>query len=211
MESSYIIRFKLFINFVLLVSIINLYIKNVKVKKNNEIFQFIKYNISNYKHNNLRYNFHDEFKKRKIFHINSSYIPYIKINKNLSYEKNANKIYQLTGMLNITKLDYFYYNKKIDNYSNYNHIHLSLAFDKDYIYLSYVSIASILNTSNPSTYIHFHFIILDSKFENMKKIIKLKKINNKVEFIFIMDSRLFMIMALGIKKNLEELERVQDC
>ena len=114
-------------------------------------------------------------------------------------------------MLNITKLDYFYYNKKIDNYSNYNHIHLSLAFDKDYIYLSYVSIASILNTSNPSTYIHFHFIILDSKFENMKKIIKLKKINNKVEFIFIMDSRLFMIMALGIKKNLEELERVQDC
>ena len=62
-------------------------------------------------------------------------------------------------MLNVTKLDYFYYNKKLKNYSNYNHINLSTAFDKDYIYLSSVSFASILNTSNPNTFIHFHLII----------------------------------------------------
>ena len=179
-----IISFKLFINLFLSIFIINLYVKNVKIKKNNKLYQYIKYDISNYKYNNLRYNFHDEFKKRKIFNINYSYIPYSKIKKKHTYEENANKIYKLTGMLNVTKLDYYYYNKKLKKYSNYNHIHLSTAFDKDYIYLSSVSFASILNTSNPNTFIHFHLIILDSKFEDMKKIIKLKKINNNVEFIF---------------------------
>ena len=86
-------------------------------------------------------------------------------------------------MLNITKLDYYYYNKDI-NTKDYNHIHLSMAFDKDYIELSSVSIASILNVSSPDTYIHFHILGLHFTFEDMKKIIQLKRINTNIEFVF---------------------------
>ena len=87
-------------------------------------------------------------------------------------------------MLNITKLNYFYYNNISSKYNDFNHIHIAASFDKNYIYLSSVSLASILNTSNSYTYLHFHLIIIDSKFEDMKKIIQLKKINKNVEFIF---------------------------
>ena len=59
-----------------------------------------------------RYHFQEKYDKRKLFNINYSYYPYLKLFKNLSYEENAKYIYNLTGMLNITKLDY-YYSKKI--------------------------------------------------------------------------------------------------
>lgn len=82
-----IISIKLFINLFLSIFIINLYVKNVKVKKNNKIFQFIKYNISNFKYNNLRYNFHDEFKKRKIFISITAIFLILKLKKNILMKK----------------------------------------------------------------------------------------------------------------------------
>ena len=145
----------------------------------------LSYNISNFNHNHSRYSFHDIYKNRKLFHIDYyNYNVYKNIDKSVSYEENADKIYNLTGILNITKLDYFYYNNITYNYDNYNHIHLSSAFDVNYIYLSSASFASILNTSSSNTYIHFHLIITDSKYEDMKKLIQLRRINNNVEFIF---------------------------
>ena len=86
-------------------------------------------------------------------------------------------------MLNITKLDYFYFNKKI-NTSNFNHINLGMGFDKNYIYLSLVSIAGILNTSSEYTYIHLHLCVNYFTYEEMNKIIQLNKINKNIEFIF---------------------------
>ena len=59
-----------------------------------------------------------------------------------------------------------------------------MGHDSNYILLSLVSIASILNTTNNNNFIHFHFVLLDSKFEDMKPIIALKKIYNNIEFIF---------------------------
>lgn len=59
-----------------------------------------------------------------------------------------------------------------------------MAFDKNYSDLALISIASVLNTSSPYTYIHFHILGLNFGFEEIKKIISLRKINNKVEFIF---------------------------
>ena len=82
-------------------------------------------------------------------------------------------------MLNITKLDYYYNNIDI-NTINFNHIHLAM----DLIELSVISIASILNTSNTDTYIHFHILALNFTFDYMKKIIQLKRINKNVEFVF---------------------------
>ena len=88
-------------------------------------------------------------------------------------------------MLNITKLDYYYFkNKTTINIFNLNQIHLSMAFDKNYCDLSLISIASILNTSSSDTYIHFHILGLNFGFKEIKKIMELKKINNKVDFIF---------------------------
>lgn len=139
---------------------------------------------SYYNDSNIRFHFEDLFFNRKIFMINYSYLPYENIDKYKSYEDNANYIYEKTGMLNITKLDNIYYNKNSINYSNYNHIHLSMGHDKNYILLSLVSIASILNTTNSDTFIHFHFVLLDCKFDDMKPIISLKGINQNVEFIF---------------------------
>ena len=58
------------------------------------------------------------------------------------------KIYNSTGMLNITKLEFFYFKKESNiNILSLNHIHISMAFDKEYSDLSLVSIVSILNTS----------------------------------------------------------------
>lgn len=86
-------------------------------------------------------------------------------------------------MLNITKFDYCYYNIGI-NALKLNLIHISMAFDKKYIELYLISITSLLNTSNPNTFIHFHILCLNFKFTDMKKIIGLKKINKNVDFIF---------------------------
>ena len=87
-------------------------------------------------------------------------------------------------MLNLTKLNIAYYGQNNTNILNFNHIHLSMGHDANYILYSLVSIASILNTTNNDTFIHFHFVLLDCKFEDMKPIIALKKIYKNVEFIF---------------------------
>ena len=143
-----------------------------------------KYYISPTNFDNIRYNFKDHiFNNRKIFKINYSYIPYTKIDKTKSYEENAQNIYDLTGMLNITKLDYYYNNIDI-NTLNLNHIHVMMGFDSNYVEISSIGIASILNTSSPDTYIHFHFLVLNFVFSDMKKIIGLKKINKNADFVF---------------------------
>ena len=94
-------------------------------------------------------------------------------------------IYNSTGMLNITKFEFFYKKEKIiNNQLENNQIHVTMAMDKNYSDLSLVSIASVLNTSNNNTYVHFHILGLNFGFEEIKKIIDLRKINNKVSFIF---------------------------
>jgi len=45
--------------------------------------------------------------------------------------------------------------------------------------------ASLLNTSNPDTYIHFHLLLINNiEYKDLKPIIDLKKINKNVEFVF---------------------------
>ena len=152
-------------------------------KNENEIIKK-NYFKTPYNNSNIRYHFAEDFKKRKMFKINYSYLPYNNIDKTKSYEENADNIYKSTGMLNITKLDKAFYNKIIKDNSEQNHIHLSMGHDSNYILLSLISIASILNTTNSETFIHFHFVLLGCKFEDMKPIIALNKINPNVEFIF---------------------------
>ena len=155
------------------VSLSSLY-KDHKVKE---------YYKTKYDLNNIRYHYEDLYNNRKIFKINYSYLPYVNIDKNKSYEENAINIFFLTGMLNITKLDYFYNRNDLDS-SNMNHIHLSMSLNNNNILFSSISIASILKTSSLDTYIHFHMIIHNCTYNNIKFIIDLKKINNNVEFVF---------------------------
>ena len=143
-----------------------------------------KYLKSDYNTSNIRYHFEDLFLKRKLFKIDYSFMPYENLDKSKPYEINANYIYETTGMLNITKLDIVYYGKNNINTQNFNHIHLSMGHDSNYILYSLVSIASILNTTNNNTFIHFHFALINCKFEDMKPIISLKKIYKNIEFIF---------------------------
>lgn len=161
-----------------------LYLENSKkilFQKNKEYY-FHSFNktISNFEKN--RYHFKDIY-NRKRYKINYSYIPYQKINKYISYDENAKNLFILNGILNITLLDFYYYGFYLDN-SKLKHIHLSMSFDNNYALLSYVSIASILNTSNIDTYIHFHFILNNCSYEIIKSIIDLKKINNKIDLVF---------------------------
>ena len=100
-----------------------------------------------------------------------------------SYDKAADYIFEYTGILNITLLNYYYNNINIDT-SNYNHIHLAMSFDANYIILSKISIASILNTSSPDTFIHFHIGLNGCKYSDIKILLDLKKINKNIEFIF---------------------------
>ena len=142
------------------------------------------YAKSQYNLDHPRYHFQDNYNKRKIFKINYSFYPYLQVKQNLSYDENAIYIYKLTGMLNITKLDYYLKVEESIDFFKLNHIHISMAFDKNYSDLSLISIASILNTSSENTYIHFHILALNFGIEEIKKIIYLRKINNRVEFIF---------------------------
>ena len=152
---------------------------------NNKEFVVKKYNTSKYKLDNPRYHFQEEYIKRKTFKINYSYYPYLQISPKLSYKNNAIRIYNSTGMLNITKFEYYYFKNESDiDFLNFNHIHLSMGFDQDYCNLALISIASILNSSSSDTYIHFHILGLNFGFNEIKQIIELRKINNKVEFIF---------------------------
>ena len=190
---SLIILFIIFIPF--LINFKNNFYNNDKNNKNDYFMDKVslssQYKVHNTKEyyktkydlNNIRYHFEDLYFKRKIFKINYSYLPYVNIDKSKSYIENAINIFFLTGMLNITKLDYFYNGNELDS-SNMNHIHLSMSLNKNNILFSSISIASILNTSSLDTYIHFHMIINNCTFNNIKTIIDLKKINNNVEFVF---------------------------
>lgn len=141
------------------------------------------YYTSNYNKNHIRYKFQNIFNERQIFKINYSFLPYININKKISYEQNAWNIYISNGILNFTKLDYYYNNIDI-NTADLNHIHISMAFDKNYLELSTISMASILNTLSNITYIHFHILCLNFDYKDMYKIIQLRKINKNVDFTF---------------------------
>ena len=145
-----------------------------------------KFNKSLFNLSHPRYHFQDNYNKRKLFKINYSYYPYTKISQDLSFENNAMIIFNTTGMLNISKLEYYYYNKNLNklNISNFNQIHISMSLDKNYTDLALISIASILNTSSPDTFIHFHILVLDFGYEEIKKIIDLRRINCKIDFIF---------------------------
>ena len=152
---------------------------------NIEEYKVKKYNISNYNLEHPRYHFQDKYNKRKVFKINYSYYPYLQVSNILSYKNNAITIYDSTGMLNITKLDYYYYrNETKINILNLNHIHISMGFDRNYSDLALISIASVLNVSCDDTYIHFHILGLNFGFDEIEKIINLRKINKKVEFVF---------------------------
>ena len=141
------------------------------------------YSKISYDTSNIRYHLNEIYSNRTLFKIDYSYLPYTKINKLKSYEENAQNIYELTGMLNITLLDFYYNNIDIDK-TNFNHIHLSMGFDANYILVSSISIASLLNTSSPDTFIHLHIILNNCTYEDVKPIVDLKKINNNIEFIF---------------------------
>ena len=194
-----IVKFKKFhyLSVLTILLFLNLYFdkeKKIKIQEIvNEPFlpldtkEYIVKNYSRSKFNldHPRYHFQEEYNTRKLFKINYSHYPYIKIKNNLSYAENAIFIYNSTGMLNITKLDNYYFKseKKI-NILELNHIHISMALDKNYSDLSLITIASVLNTSSFDTYIHFHILGLNLGYEEIKKIIDLSKINKKVEFIF---------------------------
>lgn len=74
-----------------------------------------------------------------------------------------------------------------------------MALDKEYSDLSLISIASVLNTSNSDTYIHFHILGLNFGFQDIKKIIDLSKINKKVEFIFYNAKQIEFDFKKGLK------------
>ena len=130
-----------------------------------------------------RNNFKNILNERKIFEMNYSYEPYMNLDKSISYDQNADIIYDKTGILNITKLDY-YYSGILKDTSKLNHIHISMGFDVNFIELSSIAIASVLNTSNPNTYIHLHIMAIDFSFKHMKKIIQLKRLHDNIDFIF---------------------------
>ena len=136
-----------------------------------------------YDNSHLRYHFEDMYENRTIFIINYSYLPYKSIKKHLSYEENGKYIFESTGMLNITLLD-LYYGNNIEDWSKFNHIHVSIGTDENFALLSLITIASLLNNSSPDTFIHVHSILLNCAFEDIKKMYKLKSINKNVEFIF---------------------------
>lgn len=141
------------------------------------------YNITYYDKTNIRYHFKDLFNKRKLFLIDYNDSSYQKIRRSISFDENADNIFQSTGMLNLSKLEFYYYtNSKITD--NLNNIHLGMSFDKNYILLSSISIASILNTSSENTYIHFHIILNNCTYKDFKPLSDLKKINENVNFIF---------------------------
>ena len=136
-----------------------------------------------YDSSNIRFHFQDLYNKRKLYKINYSYFPYKNAKKYCSYDKAADYIFETTGMLNITLLDYYYNDIDIDT-SDFNHIHLAMSFDDNYIDLSKISITSVLNTSSSDTFIHFHIGLNGCKYSNIKTFLELKKINKNMEFIF---------------------------
>ena len=62
---------------------------------------------------------------------NDIYLPYLNINNKILYDESAELLYQITEILNITKLDFFYYKNILSNYNNFNHIYLASSFIKN--------------------------------------------------------------------------------
>ena len=113
--------------------------------------------ISNITPTELRYNFRKIFENRKIYKYDNNYLLYKKLEKSLSYKESGEKIFESTGMLNFTMLDYYYNNIKLDT-SELNHIHIGIGLDNNYIPLTLITLISLLETSNKNTYIHLHVI-----------------------------------------------------
>ena len=157
-------------------------------------------NKSLFNGNHIRYHFQEKFNNMKQFKINYSFEPYINLSTNLTFDENVNYIYNKTGMLNITKLENYILKKQSNiNISQLNHIHISMSFNKNYTDLALISIASILNTSNFNTYIHFHILGLNFSICEIRKIINLRKINNQVEFIFYNAKQAEYDFEIGLK------------
>ena len=76
-----------------------------------------------------------------------------------------------------------------------------MSFNKKYTDLALLSIASILNTSNNDTYIHFHILGLNFSIVEIKKIIDLRRINNQVEFIFYNAKQAEYDFTIGLKDH----------
>ena len=85
-----------------------------------------------YDSKNIRFHFEDLFKKRRLYKINYSYLPYEKVKLFDSYDNAADFLFESTGILNITLLNYYYNFTDIDK-SDFNHIHLAMSFDAKYI------------------------------------------------------------------------------
>ena len=130
------------------------------------------YSKTKYNKTNIRYHFDEIYSNRTLFKINYSYLPYTNVIKSISYDKNANILFSLTGMLNLTLLDFYYHNIDIDK-TKFNHIHISMGFDENYVLLSSIAIASLLNNSDSETFIHLHLILTNCSYENIKPIINL--------------------------------------
>ena len=168
------ISFNIFIFFKYKKSETNKLNKNLTNFKNKEINYFNKINLqinkpflpietedipiksfyqTKYNKTNIRYHFDEIYSNRTLFEINYSYLPYTNIKKSISYDENANIIYNSTGMLNLTLLDFYYNNIDIDK-TQFNHIHISMGFDANYVLLSSISIASLLNNSKFYVIVH---------------------------------------------------------
>lgn len=156
--------------------------------------------ISNITPTELRYNFRKIFENRKIYKYDNSYLLYKKLDKSLSYKESGEKIFESTGMLNFTMLDYYYNNIKLDT-SKLNHIHIGIGLDNNYIPLTLITLISLLETSNKNTYIHLHVIGYNFSFEDMEKFTNLKKINKNIECIFYSTKQVELDFALKLKNS----------
>ena len=130
------------------------------------------------------------FSHSSLKYFNSYYLCDLNINKSFSYDENAKLLFLQNKILNFNKLDRCYYKINIDE-SKFNNIHISFAFDNNYTLLSSITIANILNISNPDTFVHFHIIVTKGfEYKNMKKLYSIKlKVNNNSEMIFYNGSR----------------------
>jgi len=141
------------------------------------------FNKTKYDSSKLRYHYEDLYKNRTLFIINYDYHPYEKIKMAKPFYFNANIIFKTTGMLNMTLLYYYYFNNITDR-SNFNHIHVCMGIDKNFVLLSLISISSLFNNSGHDTFIHLHILLVNCELEDIKKIHSLRFINKNVEFIF---------------------------
>ena len=142
-----------------------------------------KYLRTKYNSSNLRFHYTDLYKNRTLFDINYSSLPYKNINKSLSFDEIAKNILESTGMLNMTLLNIYYYNKEIKR-DKLNHIHVCMGMNGKYVLLSLIAISSLFNNSSPDTFIHFHALLIEFSYEDIKPIYSLQYINKNVEFIF---------------------------